>query len=69
MSWIGTHTRPYTETHTRILNIDTHTLSKKRASPVFVVAQTTKSIQLNDFCKLDITLSEHPMFSPATNYG
>ena len=56
-----------THVHTRKSNIDTQKLKakkSKRACLVFVMAQTTKSMQLNDFCKLDMTLSEHPMFSP-----
>lgn len=48
-------------------NIDTLRAEKKRACPVFVAALTTKGIQLNDFCKLDITCSEHPLLSPANH--
>ena len=59
----------HAHTNTRISKIDTHWEQKRKACPVFVVVRTTKSIQLNDFCKLDITVLEHPMFSPATNYS
>lgn len=60
-----THTHTHTPTHARA---DTEPSKKKSTCPVFV-AQTTKTIHPNDFCKLDITLSEHPMFGPATNYS
>lgn len=73
MPTTGTHTHKHTHAHKLTLEFQifqTPTLCIKRGLFSFCRGSNyKKACDLTTFVKLDITLSEHPVFSPATNYG